>query len=555
MLLLSPIWLVGLVPLGALALWVLWGRRQRIGVPFLPLWEGPVEGPRARRSLQPPPTAVMLALIAILLAVIAAARPALNSARDSRTPLTIVVDRGMLMSANGHEQLRFREMGRAVSEELARHFAPQTPVRLVIVPGADPINSELKSWLNELNRLSPTASDTRGTVGPVVSEELGGAAGPVIAITDQPLALSDSRLVLVPPETPAEDVAITTLAARDQPAGQAMVRVRNQSGQASAVLVVSTGQESVKQTIDLPAGGGQRDYFVDLPTLGPTVMAELKVRDDVEANNAAWLVREGSYPRIEPHAALPPELRRMIEAYQTARPPSDSSVRVAVVSEVGQLPREGPAVVVAAERTRVPAGVPVQRTDHPIAEHVNWDQLRAPVCVGGTPPAGWSPVVSSGPRVLIAASPDPLRQVWVGFDAPRWATTPDYVIFWTNVFDWMGGGGQRFAGRALADWAPEWKPIGRLAGQAGLWPGLYRRSDGVVRALNAPDVPISAPSQTDWRARLAALVRRHAGRFDLTPWLLILGTGCMAASAATWRRRRSLEIAAAPVSVGRPAVA
>ena len=555
MLLLSPIWLVGLFPLAALAVWVLWGRRTRIEVPFLPLWQGPVEGPRAKRSLQPPPIAVTLALLAILLTVVAASRPAMNSARDSRTPLTIVVDRGLRMSGRGHEQLRFREVGRSVSDELVRHFGPATPVRLVVVPGPDPIHSELRSWLSELNRFAPTASDTRGTFGPVVTEELGAAPGPVIAITDQPLVGSDGRLVAVAPETPAEDVAITTLAARDQPAGQVMVRVRNQSGQASAVLVVSTGEHTVQRTIDLPAGGGERDYFIDLPSLGPTVMAQLKVRDDVEANNAAWLVREGSYPRIEPHAALPPELRRLIEAYQTARPATDTSVRVAVVSDIAQLPREEPAVVVAAERKRVPAGVPVQRTDHPIAEHVNWDQLRAPVCVGGTPPEGWSPVVSSGPRVLIAASPDPLRQVWVGFDAPRWATTPDYVIFWTNVFDWMGGGGQRFAGRALAEWAPEWKPTGRLAGQAGAWPGLYRRSDGALRAFNAPDIAIALPPQTDWRARLAALVRRHEGRFDLTPWLLILSAGCLTGSAATWRRRHSLGIPAGQRSVARPAVA
>lgn len=555
MFVLSSIWLIGLIPWAALALWVMWGRRKRIEVPFLPLWQGPIEGPRAKRSLQPPPLAVMLALLAALLALVAAARPALHSARDSRTPLTIVVDRGLLMSARGHEQLRFREAAREASDELRRHWGATTPVRLIMVPGSGPINSELGNWLKELKRFTPTASDTREMFGSLVNGELATAPGPVIAITDQPLAIAEARPVQIPPETSPEDVAITTLAARDQPTGQVMVRVRNQSGQATALLLVSSADRTVRQTIDLPTGGGQRDYFINLPSLGPTVAAELKVSDDIQANKTAWLVREGSYPRIEPHAALPPELRRLIEAYQAARPASDASVRVAVVSDVAQLPRQEPAVVVASERKRAPAGVPVQRTDHPIAEHVNWDQLRAPVCVGGTPPAGWSPVVSSGPRVLVAASPDPLRQVWVGFDAPRWATTPDYVIFWTNVFDWMSGGGQRFVGRELAEYGPEWKPTASLSGQAGAWPGLYRRSDGALRAFNAPDIAVAAPPQTDWRTRLAGLVQQREGRFDLTPWLLILSAACLTGSAAAWRRPRPVALPSRQPPLTRPVIA
>jgi hypothetical protein len=334
-----------------------------------------------------------------------------------------------------------------------------------------------------------------------------------------------------------------------------MVRVRNQSSQASAGLVISTDDLRVERRIELPAGGGQRDYFIDLPRLGQIVSAELNVSDDVPADNVAWLVREGSYPRIESQAALPPELRRMIEVYQRARPASDTSARVSVVSDVAQLPREGPAIVVASERRRVPAAARVQVTDHPIAEHVNWDQLRAPLCVGGEPPAGWSPVVSSASQVLIAASPDPFRQVWVGFDAPRWATTPDYVIFWTNVFDWAGGGGERFVARRVDEWSAEWKPVRRPAGQVGAWPGLYRRSDGVVRAFNAPDVPLSALPTSDWRAKIAALARPHEGRLDLTPWLLILSAGVLVIGAATWKRRRALPLAAQSGQVGQPAIA
>jgi hypothetical protein len=543
MLLLSPIWLIGLVPWSAAAVWLMWGRRRRTAVPFLPLWQGPVKGPRARRSMQPPPVAVALCLLAMLLALLAAARPGLSNARHGQGSLTIIVDRGLLMSGRGRTQPRFIESARAASEELARHFGPSAPVRAVLVPGTAS-NSDLSAWLVDLDKAAPTAADTRRVLPEVLAEALASASGPVIVISDQPLATADDRVLQVSPDRPPSDVAIIHLSARQQPAVQVMVRVRNQSPQTTAGLVVSTDDLKIEQRIELPAGGGQRDYFVDLPRLGRVISAELRVSDDVPANNTAQLVREGSSPLIESHAALPPELRRMIEVYQRARPASDASARVSVVSDVSQLPREGPAIVMAAERRRAPADARVQGTDHPIAEHVNWDQLRGPVCVGGSPPAGWSPVVSSGPQVLIAASPDPLKQVWVGFDAPRWATTPDYVIFWTNVFDWAGGGGERFVARQVDEWAPEWKPVAPTAGQAGAWPGVYRRSDGGLRAFNAPDVPVATVSATDWRARIATLARPHEGRLDLTPWLLVLSGGVLVIGAATWKRRRAMPVGA-----------
>lgn len=550
----SPIWLIGLVPWAAVAVWLLWGRRRRIGVPFLALWQGPVKGPRARRSMQPPPIAVALCLLATLLALLAAARPALSNARLSQVPLTIIIDRGLLMSGRGRAEARFRETAHAASDELSRYFSSATPVRLVVVPGAAS-HTDLASWLGEVEKLQPTAADSPTLLSEVVPGELAATAGPVLAITDQPLSGDEHRLLRVAPDKVVENVAIARLAAREQPSPQVMVRVRNQSSMDAANLVIASGDVKIERKIDLPAGGGHRDYFFDLPALGPTVSARLMVKDDVEADNAAWLVREGSYPLIESQAALPPELRRMIEVYQQARPASDSSVRVAVVSDVSQLPHEGPAVVMAAERRRAPADARIQGTDHPIAEHVNWDALRGPVCVGGQPPAGWSPVVSSGSQVLIAASPDPLRQVWVGFDAPRWATTPDYVIFWTNVFDWTGGGGQRFVGRPVADWAPEWKPTTPLAGRVGAWPGLYRRSDSALRAFNAPDVPVPALGAPDWRARIAGLARPHEGRFDLAPWLLIFSAAMLTAAAATWKRRTPLAIPARPDPSGRTVIA
>jgi hypothetical protein len=47
----SPIWLALLVPWAGVSVWLLWGRRDRTNVPFLKLWRGPVESPRAQRQM------------------------------------------------------------------------------------------------------------------------------------------------------------------------------------------------------------------------------------------------------------------------------------------------------------------------------------------------------------------------------------------------------------------------------------------------------------------------------------------------------------------------
>src|SRR3954467_8252408 len=96
----APLWLIGLAPLAAVVLYLLWGRRRLESVPFLDLWLGPVKGPRPRRHLAAPPLALALAILAMLLAVVGAARPAVWDPRGG-TPFTTVFDRGATMAAKG----------------------------------------------------------------------------------------------------------------------------------------------------------------------------------------------------------------------------------------------------------------------------------------------------------------------------------------------------------------------------------------------------------------------------------------------------------------------
>ena len=89
MIFLAPFWLVGLALWAALTGWLLLGRRPRVGVPFLRLWQGPTPTDRPRRGIRMPPIAILFALLAILLVIVAAGRPVIQGsiAKDG-SPVT-----------------------------------------------------------------------------------------------------------------------------------------------------------------------------------------------------------------------------------------------------------------------------------------------------------------------------------------------------------------------------------------------------------------------------------------------------------------------------------
>jgi hypothetical protein len=46
--------------------------------------------------------------------------------------------------------------------------------------------------------------------------------------------------------------------------------------------------------------------------------------------------------------------------------------------------------------------------------------------------------VSVGDSVLVAAREQPVREVWVGFQSGDFPRHADFVLFWSNVFNWLG---------------------------------------------------------------------------------------------------------------------
>src|SRR5688572_29714166 len=99
--LLAPIWLLGLLPWAALVVWFLWGRRRVTDVPFVELWKWPVAArPSRQRRWSPPPLAILAIVLAMLLAVLGAARPWVDlpaAAVKADAKLSVIVDRGITM--------------------------------------------------------------------------------------------------------------------------------------------------------------------------------------------------------------------------------------------------------------------------------------------------------------------------------------------------------------------------------------------------------------------------------------------------------------------------
>src|ERR1700684_2347743 len=116
----SPLWLFALLPWAGATLWLLWGRRRRTFVPFLEFWRGPALQKPAKRALQPPPVFLALAIVATGLALLAAARPRLQSEHaGASTSVTIIVDRGITMSATSGAVPRFQAAVKKAAEGMA----------------------------------------------------------------------------------------------------------------------------------------------------------------------------------------------------------------------------------------------------------------------------------------------------------------------------------------------------------------------------------------------------------------------------------------------------
>ena len=541
---LSPVWLIALAPWAAVVIYLLWGRRRQEGVPFLALWMGPVEGPRPRRRVAAPPLALALLILAMLVALLGAARPVVSGLARGK-PITIILDRGATMSAAGLGGTRYVEAASALEKELPR-LGAGTPVEAVDVPGLSVTHTDAGDWVGTAAKLPQTALDTSAMLRAEVARRLAQGDKPVVVVSD--LALPENpRLVQVSPRTEVRNVGIILLAARETPRPQIMVRVRNATDATGATLRVTAGGRDTSQEIELPAGGATRDYFVDVERLGDVVRAALSVADDFPADDVGWVAREGSPPRVEAVATLPAELRRMVDVYAAARAPAADAARVTVAMDPAALPQGARGVVVQTGPATAPVGAPVEVRPHPVTRNTRWEFPEA-VRLAEAPAAGWTPVVTIGGRTAVAVRDTPAPQVWIGIDAEGWARRPEYVVFWADVFDWLGGAATRFTSYPVARMEGAWRMVERAGAEGsppvsqepGLWPGLYERvGDGARRAVNAGDIRFSAAPQAAWQTKLASLASGGggAGGGGLARGLLLAAVVFAALGAMSWKGR------------------
>ena len=515
----SPLTLLFLVPWTLLVLWLLSGQRHRVGVPFLDLWSGPVSSPKIKRTIQPPPVALALALAALLLAILGAAAPTLRS-RSSTSRVTLIVDRGITMSAAGRGDKFYSSLPNISAE------------RVIVVPPSDAAD-----W----RQVPPSAVATSGLLQAAVAHALAESMDAVVVLSDQALDRDDPRIIQITPDSVPQNVDIVHLAASVSSKLQVMVRVRNQSSLTSGSLVVSSGGKTVTRAIDLPPREGETNLFVDLPAVGDTIEAKVNAADDLDADNTAWLVRQRTWPRIEARSELPAELRRMIEVYQAHRAASADSARISVVADLFALPANEPGVAILGEGSSAKptsGRVGVEFGDEPAIAGVDWREVAKDAVAANSPGEGWKTLVSCGPQVLVAVRESPARQVWVGFSSPSFAKLKDYVIFWTNVFDWVGKGGDEFVSEPVQMIGGEWKLETKASSEPfDVPPGIYLRGDGTRRALNASDVRFPPPPRSDGRRQLSLLSKSQPAGIELRPGLLVLAMLLLLGACMLWKRQ------------------
>ncbi|HYE18644.1 MAG TPA: hypothetical protein VEA69_09380 [Tepidisphaeraceae bacterium] len=562
---LTPLILWLLIPWAGLAVWVLIGRRPRTFVPFLPLWDAPEEVRRPRnRSLRAPPVAVVLALLAVLVAILAGARPAVRLGGAGARVVDVIVDRGATMSAlSAGGRARYAEAADSLARALSGREG-SVRLRVRFVPGVSDAPAavvDARGLVAAVAGAPRTAVDTAAELGAAVR----GASGDAIVLTDRDLGADAARVIVVPAGPAAADAGIERFTAR---AGQVMV-VTRATGATERQLRITAGGRSVERRLAL-AGGGPQSHFVDLPegtSDAPEMEARLlgadgsAVADAVLANDVAWLVRGRSWPAVEERTPLPEEVRRVLGAYRRHRPAGRGGATIAVArlvaGEAGPRASE-PAVVLAdtvAEGSAFPTSAARLVGDHPAVTPVppgDLAVLATGTTVGPAPGPEWTAVLvlapagnaGPAPRAIVSVrETEGVRQVRINFDSPAFARTPGFVVLWSACLDWVAASVAPGEYRAAVLGERPLTELKRVTpapegADARYWPGRFEGPGGAV-AVNAGVIDLSAAAPaSDWEGRLARWAAVGGGVTELAGPACILALLLLTGAAATWERRR-----------------
>ncbi|MCC7350712.1 MAG: hypothetical protein IT446_09100 [Phycisphaerales bacterium] len=521
----TPIWLLGLLPWGGLTLWLLLGMRRGVWVPFLDLWKTAEPATRNRRRVQIPPVALIFLILATLAAIFAAAGPGIKTASISNQRIVVIVDRGITMSDPSLFDKAMDEAQKALDGRV-----DPSRVRCINIPThAEGDWSAARQW-------PATGISTRSMVQNAVDRALR-EDQLVLLISNQDISIDNPRLVRFVPAGTLKDVAITHIGAAAIPnsgGGQVMLELSNHSDLQSIDVEIHTADTVSVHPVALPPSGGRRNVFIDLPKLGPTVQATLRETDSIPLDDSACLVLRGASVRINPLFQLPAELGRMMEIYQHQQPAGGHNQTLLIAPDAVALPDAMPAVVL--PQSSQPATGAIEVINHPITAQVQWDRWDWRL-TDQPPPAGWSPLVTIGQKTALAITDHPVRRVWVGVGGDEFSRSAQFVMFWTDVLDYLADGTPRYESQTVHPLGKGWKRIDSAdtGGIAGLWPGFWKIEDRQV-ALNAElfDWPRITP-EMDSMARLdRGLHSQTAGWRDIAGAMTMAALGLLAIAALVW---------------------
>jgi hypothetical protein len=132
--------------------------------------------------------------------------------------------------------------------------------------------------------------------------------------------------------------------------------------------------------------------------------------------------------------------------------------------------------------------------------------------------------------------------VWVGFDSTDFAGQAQFVVFWTNVFDWVGEGGETFSSASVDEIEPTWRLVEPTAGAYAprMGPGIYERLNGTVEAVSVGEVRLPRPAPSDWRQALDRIdLKQVTERRDMSLFALLAAMGLVVLALAFWPTRQN----------------
>jgi hypothetical protein len=531
----APFWLWLIAPWVAFSLWLFISRPPRADVPFIALWKGPVGSSPARRGMQLPSPAVLAALVATLAAILAASGPIVTFAGTASSPVTLIVDRGITMSARGQSAARWQELLNDSAGPI--HAAVGSgSIDLVVVPAGQRVSNQT-DWRSIKNEPS-SSLDSTDALRTAAAVALQRGDDPVVVISDNPSIPPDRRLIQIAPDRAVNNVGIVAVAARSLPTPQVMVRLRNQSRLARATVRIVSGRASTQREITLPGADAETNEFFDLESLADAVEISLDANDDLPLDNRAWLVRRGT-PAIDAPANIPQPLARVIAVYRKNRQTdaADSLPPILLTDSSKPLATDRAIVVVPTDFTPGSGRTELLHVEpHPLTRWLDWDEsLKGVASTSQAAPGGWIQLISRGSRALLAVRPSSPRGVWIGFDAEALARTPNYVILWSSIFDWVAGGSRpEFSSAKVEEIDAQWRLLSSpVAADVHPEPGIYQRANGARQAFNAVDIRFPKPPHSNWKKQLQSLVKNDVGARSIRAVmcvgaiLMVLGAACI----------------------------